>query len=122
MLAGRVTQYSHPLFRYGADNSDGHQKEKKKIKNKIVHARDPRRLWVLFAVTPKFLSFFVVCVGKETLSRNLTILMDVCIQDNYNTFHLAVLYSREDVIKNLLARKADITILAGVNNQKDLHK
>jgi hypothetical protein len=42
----------------------------------------------------------------------------MCTQDNYNTFHLAVLYSREDVIKNLLARKADITILAGVNNKK----
>jgi len=36
------------------------------------------------------------------------------LQDNYNTFHLAVLYSREDVIRFLLARRIDITILAGV--------
>lgn len=36
------------------------------------------------------------------------------LQDNYNTFHLAVLHSREDVIRFLLARRIDITILAGV--------
>lgn len=40
------------------------------------------------------------------------------LQDNYNAFHLAVLYSREDIIKNLLARKVDISVLAGVRNKK----
>ena len=36
------------------------------------------------------------------------------MQDNYNTFHLAVLHSREDVIRLLVTRKADISALAGV--------
>ena len=38
------------------------------------------------------------------------------LQDNYNTFHLAILHAREDVVRNLIARKVDITIPAGVNN------
>uniref|UniRef100_A0A0P5ALS6 No mechanoreceptor potential C n=1 Tax=Daphnia magna TaxID=35525 RepID=A0A0P5ALS6_9CRUS len=42
-------------------------------------------------------------------------------KDNYNAFHLAVLFSREDVIKNLLSRKADITIPAGPREQNVLH-
>jgi len=36
------------------------------------------------------------------------------LQENYNAFHLAVLYSREDTIKFLLAKKVDISTLAGV--------
>ncbi|KZS01165.1 Notch-regulated ankyrin repeat-containing protein, partial [Daphnia magna] len=47
--------------------------------------------------------------------------MDIYLQDNYNAFHLAVLFSREDVIKNLLSRKADITIPAGPREQNVLH-
>jgi hypothetical protein len=37
------------------------------------------------------------------------------LQDNYNTFHLAILHAREDVVRNLIARKVDITIPAGVS-------
>ena len=36
-------------------------------------------------------------------------------QDNYNALHLAVLHSREDVIKFLLTRRADLTVPAGVS-------
>ena len=41
--------------------------------------------------------------------------LSLYLQDNYNALHLAVLHSREDIVKLLLTKRADITTLAGVS-------
>ena len=68
----------------------------------------------MFTFTITSITQYVLLDFKIASECQLFSFLISLLQDNYNTFHLGILHAREDVIRNLLARKIDITVPAGV--------